>query len=80
MAKRPWNHYTFMVAKLLSIVKFLIDVFSFRLAEILRKRWQQPWLWPDCIFNNVPLGREHNRLLRILHGFTDKVRDGSALQ
>ena len=36
-------------------------------------RGRSPWLWPDVIYNLSPAGREFNKCLSILHGFTDKV-------
>lgn len=39
-------------------------------------RGRSPWLWPDVIYNLSPAGREFNKCLSILHGFTDKVYHG----
>jgi hypothetical protein len=49
------------------------DCISISIAEIINVRMRSPWLWPDFIFNNLPIGREHTRLLKILHGFSRKV-------
>ena len=40
---------------------------------IINIRMRSPWLWPDFIFNHLPIGREHAKLLKILHGFSRKV-------
>jgi hypothetical protein len=32
-----------------------------------------PWMWPDLIFKFLPEGREHDRCLKIVHQFTEKV-------
>ena len=36
-------------------------------------RQRSPWLTYDTVYNLTPSGREHNRCLEILHGFTNKV-------
>ena len=41
--------------------------------QIVHMRQKSPWLWPDCLFKVSPLGREYQRCLAILHGFTAKV-------
>ncbi|KAM7433684.1 Cytochrome P450 4V2 [Porites harrisoni] len=46
-----------------------------RVSELLEHRGRSPWLWPDIIYNLSPSGREFNKCLDILHGFTDKVID-----
>ena len=43
------------------------------MSELLEHRGRSPWLWPDIIYNLSPSGREFNKCLDILHGFTDKV-------
>jgi hypothetical protein len=36
-------------------------------------RSRSPWLWPDFIFNHLPIGREQKKVLEVLHGFSRKV-------
>lgn len=36
-------------------------------------RQRSPWLFPDIVYYFTPSGIEHNRCLKILHGFTNKV-------
>lgn len=45
-----------------------------RITELIQKRQRSPWLWPDIVYFLTPSGREHNHCLKILHGFTNKVR------
>ncbi|CAF1518303.1 unnamed protein product [Adineta steineri] len=44
-----------------------------RIGDIINKRLRSPWLWPSCIFNRLPIGREHTKLLNILHSFSRKI-------
>ncbi|CAF1212951.1 unnamed protein product [Adineta steineri] len=44
-----------------------------RVARIVHVRMRSPWLWPAFIFNRLPSGREHNQLLKILHGFSREI-------
>ncbi|XP_069680199.1 cytochrome P450 4C1-like isoform X2 [Periplaneta americana] len=39
----------------------------------ISKRGMLPLLYPDFIFNLTPLGRTHNKCLKIIHGFANKV-------
>ncbi|XP_069680192.1 cytochrome P450 4C1-like isoform X1 [Periplaneta americana] len=39
----------------------------------ISKRVMQPLLYPDFIFNLTPLGRTHNKCLKIIHDFAKKV-------
>ena len=41
-------------------------------------RQRSPWLFFDIVYNLTPSGREHNRCLKILHGFTNKVHVATA--
>ena len=50
----------------------LWNTFS-RMSELVQKRQRSPWLWYDALYNLMPSGREHNKCLKILHGFTNKV-------
>lgn len=45
----------------------------FRMTDIIGKRQRMPWMWPDWIFKWLPIGREHDRCLKIIHQFTEKV-------
>ncbi|CAF4401610.1 unnamed protein product, partial [Adineta steineri] len=44
-----------------------------RIGDIINKRLRSPWLWSSCIFNRLPIGREHTKLLKILHSFSRKI-------
>ncbi|KAI1299276.1 Cytochrome P450 4V2 [Halotydeus destructor] len=44
-----------------------------RVTEIFVVRILSPWLWPDMVFFNLPLGREMTRQIAILHAFTRGV-------
>uniref|UniRef100_K7FMI1 Cytochrome P450 family 4 subfamily V member 2 n=1 Tax=Pelodiscus sinensis TaxID=13735 RepID=K7FMI1_PELSI len=43
------------------------------MSDIIQHRQKSPWLWPDFMYSMVHEGREHNRILKILHSFTDSV-------
>ncbi|XP_046642004.1 cytochrome P450 4C1-like [Daphnia pulicaria] len=45
----------------------------YRIGQVIVQQFQQPWLEIPWIFSVSALGREHNRLLKILHGFTEDV-------
>ncbi|NP_001291531.1 cytochrome P450 4C1-like precursor [Solenopsis invicta] len=44
-----------------------------RMGELLVYRAMRPWLKYDWIFSLTSKGREQKKLLKILHGFTEKV-------
>ncbi|CAF3843724.1 unnamed protein product [Rotaria sordida] len=44
-----------------------------RITSIVATRSRCPWLWPTCIFDRIPIGKEQKRVLEILHGFSRKV-------
>ncbi|XP_039306246.1 cytochrome P450 4C1 isoform X2 [Solenopsis invicta] len=44
-----------------------------RMGELLFYRGTRPWLKYDWIFSLTSKGREQKKLLKILHGFTEKV-------
>jgi hypothetical protein len=44
-----------------------------RIGDILNVRMRSPWMWPAFVFNQLPMGREHAKLLKILHGFSRQV-------
>ncbi|KAM7435004.1 Cytochrome P450 4V2 [Porites harrisoni] len=46
-----------------------------RMSKLVHKRQRSPWLWNDVIYSFTPSGREHDKCLRILHDFTNKVID-----
>ena len=46
----------------------------FSMTEMIALRMRSPWLWPPLFFRFSALGREHNRLLKIIHRFTRAVR------
>ena len=43
------------------------------MSKLVHKRQRSPWLWNDVIYSLTPSGREHDKCLRILHDFTNKV-------
>ncbi|CAF1472592.1 unnamed protein product [Rotaria sordida] len=44
-----------------------------RITELITLRMRSPWLWPRTIFKLSAQGREHDRLLKIIHKFTRQV-------
>lgn len=46
----------------------------FSMSEITVKRMLDPLLHPEFIFKLSRFGRRHDECLRVLHGFTKKVR------
>ncbi|XP_078382584.1 cytochrome P450 4c3-like isoform X2 [Oculina patagonica] len=46
-----------------------------RMSELLEIRYRSPWLWSDTLFSLTSPGREMNKCLEIVHGFTNKVID-----
>ena len=51
----------------------LRNFFFPRITELLSIRSRSPWLWPTFIFDRLPIGREHKKALKVLHGFSRKV-------
>ncbi|XP_011706508.1 PREDICTED: cytochrome P450 4C1-like, partial [Wasmannia auropunctata] len=45
-----------------------------QMGDLLVHRTMRPWLYFDWIFSLTPKGRDQKKLLKILHGFTEKVR------
>lgn len=43
------------------------------MTDVILKRQRMPWLWSDRLFKLTPEGREHERCLKIIHQFTQKV-------
>lgn len=64
-----------MVGLMLSLNRDLIVDFYIvhRMTELVLQRQRTPWYWPDFLYNTIGHGKEHDRCLRILHGFTKKV-------
>ncbi|KAK2552814.1 Cytochrome P450 4V2 [Acropora cervicornis] len=46
-----------------------------RITGLIHKRHRSPWLWNDALYSWTPSGREHDKCLQIIHGFTNKVID-----
>ncbi|CAF1176406.1 unnamed protein product [Adineta ricciae] len=46
---------------------------TIRIGKIIHIRSRSPWLWPTFIFNRLPIGREHEKQVQILHDFSRKV-------
>ncbi|KAK4025904.1 hypothetical protein OUZ56_014940 [Daphnia magna] len=44
-----------------------------RIGQLLVEKMLKPWLEHPLMFSLSALGREHNQLLEILHGFTENV-------
>ncbi|XP_046636787.1 cytochrome P450 4C1-like isoform X1 [Daphnia pulicaria] len=45
----------------------------YRIGQVFVERFQKPWLKNPRIFSLSALGREHDQLLKTLHGFTENV-------
>ncbi|NXN94750.1 CP4V2 protein, partial [Rhinopomastus cyanomelas] len=45
----------------------------YRMSDLIQDRQKRPWLWPDPMYSLFREGREHERNLKILHSFTDRV-------
>jgi len=45
----------------------------YRASEYAFKRMRNPFFWPRILFNTIGPGRQMDKTLRILHGFTEKV-------
>ena len=43
------------------------------MSELIQNRQRLPWLWNDTLYSLTPSGREHDKCLKILHDFTNKV-------
>ncbi|KAL0267118.1 UNVERIFIED_CONTAM: hypothetical protein PYX00_009473 [Menopon gallinae] len=46
---------------------------TIRMSQIFLERQFTPWYYRPFLFNMFPIGWEQKRLLKILHGFTEKV-------
>ncbi|XP_046382306.1 uncharacterized protein LOC124153250 [Ischnura elegans] len=45
----------------------------YRFGEVLYERAITPWYAVDWVFGLTPLGREHKRILQVLHSFSENV-------
>ncbi|XP_071445151.1 uncharacterized protein [Hetaerina americana] len=45
----------------------------YRFGEVLYQRATTPWYTLDWVFGLTPLGREHKRILAVLHSFSENV-------
>ncbi|XP_053556231.1 cytochrome P450 4V2 [Bombina bombina] len=45
----------------------------YKMSDMVHRRQKMPWLWPDFVFHRLNIGKEHDKSLKILHSFTDKV-------
>ncbi|XP_053475415.1 cytochrome P450 4V2 [Ictalurus furcatus] len=45
----------------------------YRMTDLISKRQRMPWFWPDFAFQYFGDGKEHDRCLKILHSFTQRV-------
>ncbi|XP_053258391.1 cytochrome P450 4V2-like isoform X1 [Podarcis raffonei] len=45
----------------------------YRMTDLIYKRQRSPWFWSDLLYLMFRQGREHHRILKILHNFTDNV-------
>ncbi|XP_041641434.1 cytochrome P450 4V2 [Cheilinus undulatus] len=45
----------------------------YKMSDIISRRQRKPWFWSDLVYYYLGEGREHNRVLKILHSFTLKV-------
>jgi len=45
----------------------------YQASDLVNKRQLSPWLWPDWVFALSPLGAKMRGVLKVLHGFTEKV-------
>ncbi|XP_072920641.1 cytochrome P450 4V7 [Hemitrygon akajei] len=45
----------------------------YKMSDLIHRRQKMPWFWPDFAYNAFGEGKEHERVLKILHTFTEKV-------
>ncbi|XP_062243542.1 cytochrome P450 4V2 [Platichthys flesus] len=45
----------------------------YKMSDIVSRRQRKPWFWSDIVYNFFGEGREHDKNLKILHSFTNKV-------
>ncbi|CAF0836423.1 unnamed protein product [Didymodactylos carnosus] len=51
-----------------------------RIGDIIVQRMTTPWMWPNFLFKLFPIGREHEKLLKILHDFSRNIINNRAQQ
>ncbi|KAM4585096.1 cytochrome P450 4V8 [Odontesthes bonariensis] len=45
----------------------------YRMSDIVSRRQRTPWFWPDFMYYHFGEGKEHDKTLKILHSFTNRV-------
>uniref|UniRef100_A0A3Q3EB46 aromatase n=1 Tax=Labrus bergylta TaxID=56723 RepID=A0A3Q3EB46_9LABR len=45
----------------------------YKMSDIISRRQRTPWFWSDLVYYYFGEGKEHNRILKVLHSFTYKV-------
>uniref|UniRef100_A0A8C6LMU4 Cytochrome P450 4V2 n=1 Tax=Nothobranchius furzeri TaxID=105023 RepID=A0A8C6LMU4_NOTFU len=45
----------------------------YKMSDIVSHRQRTPWFWPDFAYYHFGKGKEHDKNLKILHSFTQKV-------
>ena len=45
----------------------------YQVKEAIAVRQRTPWLWPDFIYNALPVGREVKKNIKIMHDYAYKV-------
>ncbi|XP_072318939.1 cytochrome P450 4V2-like [Eucyclogobius newberryi] len=45
----------------------------YKMSDIVSRRQRAPWFWPDFLYYSIGDGKEHDKMLKILHSFTCKV-------
>ncbi|XP_051892533.1 cytochrome P450 4V2-like [Pristis pectinata] len=45
----------------------------YKISNLIFSRMKMPWFWSDFVYNTFGEGKEHEKALRILHSFTEKV-------
>ncbi|XP_067993026.1 cytochrome P450 4V2 [Melanerpes formicivorus] len=52
----------------------------YRMSDLIHVRQKTPWLWPDFLYVMFKEGKDHERSLKILHNFTDRVIEEKAAE
>ncbi|KAJ0033143.1 hypothetical protein NQD34_000250 [Periophthalmus magnuspinnatus] len=45
----------------------------YRMSDIISRRQRMPWYWPEFLYYSIGDGKEHDKILKVLHSFTYKV-------
>ncbi|XP_072319698.1 cytochrome P450 4V2-like [Eucyclogobius newberryi] len=45
----------------------------YKMSDIISRRQRMPWFWPDFLYYSIGDGKEHDKMLKVLHSFTYKV-------